>query len=215
MNKVNIFYSFFNSAIPCKTPSELYNTCIDLSNNNGIALDVGADLCEGLTQSLIDKKWNGRIVATDLWSLREPSKIESITYIKGDASIVVQEFLSTTLDPINIVEIDLRSIYAELYKDDQELDFEMSKTGDVLNSCINNLVEDSIIIIKEFHTHSPNCSYLFHVDAISLSKFLSKLNFDYKCIAYGENFSMSAWQICPGGTQLRSNDLENLITLLT
>jgi hypothetical protein len=215
MNKLDIFYSFFDSAIPCRAPVELYDTCIDLSNSNGVALDIGADLCEGLTQSLLDKKWDGKIIASDLWSIREPSKVESITYIKGDAPVVMREFLSTTLDPINIVEIDLRSIYSELYKDDQRLDFEMSKTGDVLDSCINNLVEGSIIIIKEFHTHSASCSYLFHVDAKSLSKFLSKLNFDYKCIAYGKNFPMSAWQLYPIGTQLHGNDLENLITLLT
>jgi hypothetical protein len=213
MNKPSIFYSWFPEAKCIDTSlSDFYNFCIENCNKDGLALDIGADMCIGLTNSLLENKWNDTVYCFDLWVRRKPDRLDGTMFIEGDALSEVEKFVSQQTKTISIIEVDLRGIEKTRYHpDDLNLDYELSKTEPVLDFCMDYVTDNTVIILSEFHSSKG-----LNSDAFSLARAFAKHNVNYKCLCYGMGirFGKSAWIIKDDKTSLHKDDLINMLALL-
>ena len=213
MNIPSIFYSWFPESKCIDTSlSDFYSFCIENCNKDGLALDIGADMCKGLTTGLLENKWNNTVYCFDLWIRRKPENIDGTVFIEGDALLKVKDFLDQQGQTISIIEVDLRGIEKTKYHpDDLNLDYELSKTGPVLDSCMKYVTNNSVIILSEFHNSKG-----LNEEAFSLARAFAKHNLNYECLCYGMGlkFGKSAWIIKDQQTNMHKDDLINMMSLL-
>lgn len=212
MTSIDIFYSFFNNVKKIQSISDFYDYCMKSCNNDGIVLDVGADMCKGLTNYVLHKKYRSTVYCFDLWTRRKPKPIPGAVFIEGDAALTVNTFLSNQTKKIGIVEIDIRGIELQMFHPlDNGLDYENKKINSIINSLMDYVADETIIIISEFHT-KEGCSNLLQYDAYALAESFNKFNACYDCLCYGSAFPKSAWIIKENN--LRGKDLLNLVSIL-
>ena len=209
--KSAIFYSWFPTATPIEsTVEDFYKFCIQNCNKNGLALDIGADMGEGLTQNILLNNWNDIIYCFDVWKKRKPEHINGTVFIEGDAIDQVTDFLQKQNNSIGIIEVDIRGLEKEMYHpSDLGLDFENNKTEAIIDACMDYVTNNSVIIIHEFHTRT-----FLNSDAYALARSFAKYNVKYECLCYGVNFPKSAWIIKNNKTSLYKDDLINLMNII-
>lgn len=213
MKKFTIFYSLFKNVKKINDQDSFYSYCLDHCDRDGLALDVGADMCLGLTQSLLKHDWQDQIYCFDLWTRRKPEEQDKVHLIQGDAISNLKVFLKKMDRKIGIIEIDIRGIELEMFHpDDMGLDFENNKTEQILDVCMDYVSENTVIIIAEFHSHDESGTG-FQSDAYALARSFSKFNLRYECLCYGStDYLKSAWRVVDQGS-LSRNDLLKMLRL--
>jgi 23S rRNA U2552 (ribose-2'-O)-methylase RlmE/FtsJ len=192
----NFYEIFFPNSLKFDNKEQLVKHCSDNSVRKKVAIDVGADMCEGLTNNLIKSNWSGKIYALDLWVMREPESNALVKYIKGNVEKTLDPTLKEINSAIDIVEIDLRNIHI----DDDPYDLNPASDPFLLNK--NNLLtyaldkcstyfdKNTIILINDFHGYETE--KFFTRDAATFSQWLSTKS-KYNCIAHSD--SASAWML--------------------
>ena len=211
MNKSSIFYSWFPEAKCIDTSlKDFYNFCIENYSKDGLILDVGADMCNGLTKNILADGSAKIVYCFDLWVRSKPDPIEGTKFIEGDALLQVQQFLEKQEKKISIVEVDIRGLEkTPFHPDDLNLDYENLKTEPILDICMKYVTDNSIIILPEFH-YNENLNQ----EAFALAKSFAKYDVYYECLCYGKGFSKSAWIIRNKKTKFYKSDLINMMSLL-
>ena len=211
MDKLSIFYSWFPEAKCIDTGlSDFYSYCIKNCSEDGLVLDVGADMCNGLTKNFLGSRSNNTVYCFDIWVRSKPDPIEGTKFIEGDALLQVQKFLEEQEKKISIVEVDIRGLEkTPFHPDDLNLDYENLKTEPILDICMQYITDNSIIILPEFH-YDKNLNQ----EAVALAKSFAKYNIYYDCLCYGKGFSKSAWVVKDKKTRFYKDDLINIMSFL-
>lgn len=207
-----LIYSFFKDVKSFDAVVDFYSFCIKSCKKQNLLLDIGADMCEGLTLNSLNNNWKGKIVAFDLWNFYDPPKYENVNFFKGDAIEQLKNFFKKNIEKIDLVQFDIREInLQEKFPDAKKLDDENIKTEEIIELCYDNFYNGTILIITEFHRIKSNNH--FGNDAYHLANFLSKREIGYNCIAYCKSYPLSAWTI--GENYFYGDDLKNLLEILT